>query len=93
MNVETKSQILFIQVEQYSTLVRCMTSKIGKIKVLFEQLDVQVFFSQMKLTEVDVAEGSETIIAEIQKKLSLSPMTEMKTLLADKLKLLETCNL
>ncbi|XP_046462363.1 N-alpha-acetyltransferase 25, NatB auxiliary subunit-like [Daphnia pulex] len=80
-------------VEQFSTLVRCMTSSIGKMEVLFEELNVQVFFSQMKLTDSEIAQGAEAITAEIQKKLSQSPVSEMKSLLADKLKLLETCKL
>jgi hypothetical protein len=80
-------------VEQFATLVRCMTSSIGKMEVLFEELNVQVFFSQMKLTDSEIAQGAEAIMAEIQKKLSQSPVSEMKSLLADKLKLLETCKL
>ncbi len=79
--------------EQFSTLIRCITSSIGKVELLFEQHNVQVSFSQMNLTDMDVAEGAEDITAEIKYKLSQSPMLEMKSLLADKLKLLETCNL
>ena len=63
------------------------------MEVLFEQHNVQVSFSQMNLSDMDVAEGAEDITAEIKYKLSQSPLLEMKSLLADKLKLLETCNL
>ncbi len=81
------------QVEQFATLIRCMTLNIRKMEMLFEELNVQVLFSQLKLTDSDIAEGAEAITGEIHKKLSQSPISEMKSLLGDKLKLLETCNL
>lgn len=62
-----------------------------QMDVLLEELNVQVIFSKLNLTDPDIAEGTETTAAEIQKKLSQSPVTEMKSLMADKLKLLETC--
>ena len=51
-----------------------MTLNIRKMEMLFEELNVQVLFSQLKLTDSDIAEGAEIITAEIHKKLSQSPI-------------------
>jgi len=55
----------------------------------FEVLNVEFAISHMKTESAE----SETIFNVIKKKISPAPATEMRSLLADKLKLLEACAL
>lgn len=69
-------------------------SSMQQMNAFLEQLNVQVVFSKLKLIDPNITEESEeteTTAVEIQKKLNQFPSSEMKILLAEKLKLLETC--
>ncbi|KZS15079.1 Phagocyte signaling-impaired protein [Daphnia magna] len=90
---ETDNDDSVNRVKQFSTLVSCVTSNMKKMEALIDEFGVQVCVSRMKLTESDIETAAHAITDEINKNLSQSPVSEVKNLMMEKLKLLETCNL
>ena len=69
-----------------------IVTSIRQIQTLLdEQYEVQDVFRKLNLTDPKIVQETESTTAEIKRNLSLSPVSEMKSLLVDKLKLLETC--
>ena len=63
---QTTDLFLFVYIGNFTFSTQFMWSS--------EELNVQVLFSQLKLTDSDIAEGAEIVTAELQKKLSQSPI-------------------
>lgn len=61
---------------------------------ILNELSVEFSFESLMLSDASsVGKESESVVSEIRKKMSQSPSIEMKNLLADKRKLLESCTL
>jgi len=73
--------------EKYSNLLKCTTSSMRSMNAFFEVLNVEFAICHLKTESTE----SETIFNVIKNKLSAAPATEMRSMLADKLKLLEAC--
>jgi len=86
---EGKSDQSDVMLDKYSNLLKCTTSGMRSMDAFFEVLNVEFAISHMKTESAE----SETIFNVIKKKISPAPATEMRSLLADKLKLLEACAL
>ena len=77
-----------MQLDKYSNLLKCTTSSMRSMDAFFEVLNIEFAISHMK---TESTEESEAIFNVIKKRISPAPATEMRSVLAEKLKLLEAC--
>lgn len=67
------------------------------METLLDELDVEFSFDSLTLSDSALgtlgSKDSEIVVNEIKQKISQSPSVDMKNLLTDKLKLLESCRL
>jgi len=84
---EGKNDQSELMLDKYSSLLKCTISSMRSMDAFFDVLNVEFAITHLK-TESD---ESETIFNAIKKKISHAPSTEMRSMLGDKLKLLEAC--
>lgn len=83
-----------LQAENFSNLLCCLSTELAQMDTILNELSVEFSFESLMLSDASsVGKESESVVSEIRKKMSQSPSIEMKNLLADKRKLLESCTL